>query len=45
MTSITVDASQGKQHGLDRRIVVGVDTHKCVHVAVALDSLGARWAP
>jgi transposase len=26
----------------ERRIVVGVDTHKHVHVAVALDELGAR---
>ncbi len=30
-----------------RRVVIGVDTHKHVHVAVALDALGgrleARW--
>jgi transposase len=28
----------------DRKVVVGVDTHKYVHVAVALDELGARLA-
>jgi transposase len=43
MTSITVDASHRKQKDeQDRRIVVGVDTHKYAHVAVALDNLGAR---
>src|SRR2546423_3157499 len=26
---------------IDRRVLVGVDTHKYVHVAVALDELGA----
>lgn len=35
MTSIAPDAHR-------RKIVVGVDTHKYAHVAVALDQLGAR---
>jgi transposase len=35
MTSIALDAH-------NRKIVIGVDTHKYVHVAVALDNLGAR---
>jgi transposase len=25
-----------------RRVVIGVDTHKYVHVAVALDDIGGR---
>jgi transposase len=35
MTNIAPDA-------LNRQIVIGVDTHKYVHVAVALDNLGTR---
>jgi len=35
MTSITPDEPA-------RRVTIGVDTHKYVHVAVAIDSLGAR---
>jgi len=35
MTSIAPDISL-------RKVIVGVDTHKHVHVAVAIDSLGAR---
>jgi transposase len=35
MTSITPDKPV-------RRVTIGVDTHKYVHVAVAIDSLGAR---
>lgn len=37
MTSMT-------QNGRERRVVIGVDTHKHVHVAVALDELGAQVA-
>ena len=29
---------------LSRTVIVGVDTHKHIHVAVALDALGARLA-
>ena len=29
---------------LPRTVIVGVDTHKHIHVAVALDALGARLA-
>ena len=35
MTSMTPDA-------LNRKIVIGIDTHKYVHVAVAIDHLGTR---
>jgi transposase len=35
MTSVAASDRPGK-------IVVGVDTHKHVHVAVAIDELGAR---
>ena len=35
MDSITPNAH-------NRKIVIGVDTHKYVHVAVALDNLGTR---
>lgn len=35
MASITQDAH-------NQNIIIGVDTHKYVHVAVALDNLGAR---
>ena len=26
-------------------IIIGVDTHKHVHAAVAIDGLGIAWAP
>ena len=35
MTSIALDAN-------NRKIIVGVDTHKYVHVAVAIDNLGVK---
>ena len=35
MTSIALVAER-------RKVIVGVDTHKHVHVAVAIDQLGAR---
>lgn len=41
MTSMTVEASTQVVH---RRVIVGVDTHKYAHVAVAIDHLGARLA-
>ena len=35
MTSIALDAT-------NRKIIIGVDTHKYAHVAVAVDNLGTR---
>lgn len=35
MSSMTVDAPT-------RKVIVGVDTHKHIHVAVAIDAHGAR---
>ncbi|MDT0164193.1 IS110 family transposase [Actinotalea sp. AC32] len=39
MTSIAVEPAQQEAR---RRVVVGVDTHKYAHVAVAIDQFGAR---
>ena len=41
MTSMTVETPALMD---SRQIVIGVDTHKYAHVAVALDHLGARIA-
>ena len=41
MTSMTVDPAE---QVVSRQIIIGVDTHKYAHVAVALDHLGARLA-
>lgn len=45
MTSMTVEpAEQVADDVTSRQIIVGVDTHKYAHVAVALDHLGTRLA-
>jgi hypothetical protein len=45
MTSMTVEPREPvAADNTSRQIIVGVDTHKYVHVAVALDHLGARLA-
>src|SRR5580692_8513873 len=41
--SSTVTASMPADESV-RRIIVGIDTHKYVHVAVAIDTLGVRLA-
>lgn len=41
MTSMTVEPVE---QVTGRRLIIGVDTHKYVHVAVAIDHLGARIA-
>ena len=41
MTSMTVGPTE---QVVSRQIIIGVDTHKYAHVAVALDHLGARIA-
>lgn len=41
MTSMTVELAE---QVVSRQVIIGVDTHKYAHVAVALDHLGARLA-
>ena len=41
MTSMTVEPAE---RVVSRQIIIGVDTHKYAHVAVAIDHLGARLA-
>ena len=42
MTSMTVKPAEPVA---SRQIIIGVDTHKYAHVAVAVDHLGAPWCP
>lgn len=42
MTSMTIEPAE--QVVVTRQIIIGVDTHKYAHVAVAVDHLGARLA-
>ena len=39
VTTITTSMTHS---ALQRRVIVGVDTHKDIHVAVAIDALGAQ---
>jgi transposase len=39
---VTTTTTSMTESGLQRRVIVGVDTHKDIHVAVAIDELGAQ---